>query len=353
MNVLISRTDAIGDLVLTLPMIYFIKKKIPEAKIYLVTSPRNSAFAIDPMIEDILVLDPKSSLFLRLKQLSHFYLKNKINRYFFMGGSSVPTIAALFSGIFFRGGVKSRFINFLLLNKGIRQKRSLVEMHEAAYNLKVLAPLGIDTSILHVEDFTPVILISEEEKETLSHQLKSILPFENYFVIHPGMTGHTLNWPVRNYVRLMLQINRFYPQINFVVTSTKSDEKYMRDFHHELSKEEYQTLADKIFFYLGDNRPPRLLLEILSEAKLFIGPSTGPMHLATALKTKVVALFSPIATQSRWRWGPLGEKERMQVLTPDVVCGERTKCLGASCPYFECMPKIEVKDVFNAIVEIF
>jgi hypothetical protein len=64
-----------------------------------------------------------------------------------------------------------------------------------------------------------------------------------------------------------------------------------------------------------------------------------------------VALYSPIKVQSAKRWGPIGQgKERIKIIVPDVICGENSTCAGEVCPYFECMAKIEVEDVFKEMM---
>ena len=70
--------------------------------------------------------------------------------------------------------------------------------------------------------------------------------------------------------------------------------------------------------YLLDNLSLYDLCCVLSKTALFIGPSTGPMHIAAAMGTKVFAIFSPIKVQSAARWAPWGNCTR--VITPEVNC---------------------------------
>ena len=88
-------------------------------------------------------------------------------------------------------------------------------------------------------------------------------------------------------------------------------------------------------------------IKMLSNADVFIGGSTGPTHIAGALGIHFLAIFSPIRTQSSYRWQPINSGQPHKVLTPDVVCGEDQYCAGRTCPYYECMGKIEVKEVFD------
>ena len=94
-------------------------------------------------------------------------------------------------------------------------------------------------------------------------------------------------------------------------------------------------------------------MAVLSNAALFVGPSTGTTHLANILGVKVVTIYSPIKVQTSLRWGPFFRSpEKVRVVVPDVVCGEKFQCAGSSCLYYECMGKIEVDEVFESIQEL-
>ena len=89
-------------------------------------------------------------------------------------------------------------------------------------------------------------------------------------------------------------------------------------------------------------------MAVLANAFLFVGPNTGMTHLANIMGVNVVAIYSPIKVQSSLRWGPF-YRDKVQVVAPDVVCGEKFECAGSSCLYYECMGKVEVDEVFEAV----
>jgi ADP-heptose:LPS heptosyltransferase len=84
----------------------------------------------------------------------------------------------------------------------------------------------------------------------------------------------------------------------------------------------------------------RGLCSLLKGADLLISNSTGPMHLASALGTPVIALFSPLFVASFKRWGPYGEGH--EVITPSLKTCH--KCDPESCPDFNC---IKVKKILK------
>lgn len=354
MNVLINRSDALGDVILTLPMAYEIKKNFPQAKIIFLVSPRCQDLLLDAKhIDEIKVFDQNKSFFKKILALKKIFKEHKVNTYFHVGGSSFPSFVAALFRVSFRGGLISRWPSFLFLNRGVRQKRSFVEMHEIEYNLDLLAPLGLNFNYDYKNLQTPLLNISEIEKEKCLRtvedlcQSKDIVFQKKWIVIHPGMTGHTLNWSARNYARFILKLERKLPdQFLYLITFTPSDKKYLYDFNEEFKKEEFDFLRKRVIFWDGQEFGLRLTMALLSKAQLLLAPSTGPAHIANALGTKMVAVYSPIKIQSSARWGPVYElKSKVKVVVPDVICGESLKCAGESCPYYECMSKIEVEEI--------
>jgi len=78
------------------------------------------------------------------------------------------------------------------------------------------------------------------------------------------------------------------------------------------------------------------LAAILNNATLFVGNSTGPMHIAAAVGTFVVGLYSPVKVESPVRWGPLTEKKK--IFVPDEDDSSR-----------DVMNDIEPNEVYNFI----
>jgi heptosyltransferase-3 len=361
MRVIINRSDAIGDTLLTMPMAKVIKETHPQAKICFIISPRSEdLFPEHPYIDEYWVLDHSNSTFSKLNFLAKKMKGFKATHYFHVGGSHLPTVAAFFKKIPFRGGLKSKWSSFLFLNNALRQKRSLVTMHESEYNISLLSKMGIEYNSEKRNEYAPQIRLNQTEllqsESYLNDELQKqgMDPSKPMIVIHPGMTGHTLNWSSRNYGRLIGRIESESPdKFNFVISHTPSDEKFLTGIRDYLQSEDHQNLNGKVFFLDGSLRGLRNYIGILAKASAFIGPSTGTTHIANALGVPMVGLYSPIKVQSSLRWGPFKRaSDKVKVIVPDVVCGETIHCAGAVCPYHECMAKVEVEDVFMAVKEL-
>ena len=86
--------------------------------------------------------------------------------YIFVGGDRLANLVAFIKRIRFRTGLLSKLSTFFFLNKGIRQSRSQVEMHEAEYNLNLLEKLSIFYKSDKKNEYNPELILSEEEKLT-------------------------------------------------------------------------------------------------------------------------------------------------------------------------------------------
>jgi ADP-heptose:LPS heptosyltransferase len=86
------------------------------------------------------------------------------------------------------------------------------------------------------------------------------------------------------------------------------------------------------------------MVEWIRLSELMITNDTGPMHVAAALGTRVVALFGP--TEPR-RTGPY--RQLHNVLQLNLPC---VPCLKRRCTYikpFECLRAIPPAAVFEAV----
>ena len=330
MNILINRTDALGDTLLTMPMAQALKKKFSHAKIAFIVSKR-----VAPLLRHHLYIDDffiYSQWRLLLKDMASF----KADAYFHCGGSFIPTLLALTLGIPFRGGLKSRWPSFFLLNKGVRQSRSKSGKHESEYNLELLAPLGVDTTLSEREDYAPSIHLTKEEDTSFLKDFKEELQKNGFswgvpmIFIHPGMTGHSLGWPSENYAEFVEKIEGEHPKkFLFVISHTPRDRPYLPSF------------GQKVFYFDGSKRGLRYYLAVLSKASLLVAPSTGNTHMANVFGIPQIAFYSPLASQSSRRWGPFHRGDHVVVMQPSLTY-----------PINECMSSISVDSVYQKALQL-
>ena len=361
MKILINRTDAIGDAILTTSMAKMIKEKYPEAYItFLVAQKSVDVFKHHPYIDECRVYQRNARFYTKIREMLKIFNQVKPDFYFYVGGGYLPNFIAWLLRIPFRGGLRSRWHTYLFLNKGVRQKRSMVTMHELEFNLNLLAPMGINYHFSDLLKYVPEIYLNQDEKEEAYNKFKKNLKQagietdRKMIFIHPGMTGHTLNWVSRNYGRFVLKLEHKFPEnFLFIISYTPADNVFLQGVKEILSRKENEFLAKRIFYFNGQKEGLRNYMAVLQHATLFVGPSTGTTHIAAVLGVPTVSLYSPIKVQSALRWGPISKQpEKIRVLVPDVICGEVHSCALKACPYYECMGKIEVEDVVSQAIAI-
>ncbi len=296
MKFLIFRTDKIGDLILSLSVPQGLKKKFPECKIFM---------CINPLYKDIIKNHPDIDAIIGWKGLKRtFSLVKEEN--FDYAVHLFPTLntslLTLFAGIPQRIGTGYRVYSFLY-NKKIYMHRKECKFHEAEYNVLLLKKAGFDIPFVF-----PRIYLEKEERN------KILKKFENYkrpfLCIHPESRGSAPNWSYGNYQKL---INILDFNGTIFITGTKKtfeikNKKNTVDLRGKMNLSEF--------------------INFISICDMVFAPSTGTIHIASALDIKVIAIFSEKIPFTPRRWGPLSKKSKVLVVKDknlDVIEPEKVK----------------------------
>ncbi len=211
-----------------------------------------------------------------------------------------------------RIGNKSQWHSYVFLNRGLRQRRSQVAMHELDYNYQLTRQL------FEGDPSTPYLKLNWPK--SIAPQKRALLP-HHYIVIHPGMGGSALNWPTSHYLELIQKISH---TSEVVITGTNADAAYLSPLKTALQN------SPRIRFLDGEFSGEELLW-VLHGAAAVLAPSTGVLHLAASLGVPTLGLFSPIKVESIERWGPKGARVKaisaksMELIDPIAIYNELTK----------------------------
>lgn len=359
-RILLVRTDKIGDVVLTTPAIAAVRAKFPEARIVGLTSPLGGEiYRLNPHLSERIVLDPALySGFFGFWRLVGRLRKEKFEAAVVFQTKMSVALALLFSGIRIRIGPYSKWWSWVSYNRGRRQSRSAVEMHEADYNIQLLRHFGItvadtwERTYLRVDDDVRREAMRFFVEKGISKKFKTV-------AIHPGMSGSALNWPESHYVNLARRLVRRY---NVIITGGPGEGPLVDRVFQGIASQQVYVPDQPVFTkYVGEKGLAEAIA-ILDQCDGIVAPSTGPMHLAVALGKKVVSIFPPIKVQSAVRWGPYGipigtnlginPEDQASVLVPDVNCGEDFRCALSACIYYPCMPRVSVEDVETQLLAL-
>jgi len=289
-NILVIRTDRLGEFLLTTPAFVAIKKAFPQARLVAAVDPylRELANRIDCLNEVITFSNRKHSL----GEILHFassLRKRRFDLCVIFNPSAELHLAAFLAGIPVRVGYR-RKMGFLL-NRTIEDRKYLEEKHEVEYNLDLLKPLAIaaaDTSLsLNVGRDAADI----ERKFSLDAG-------DNIVTIHPWTSDPLKQWPVRRFFQLAKSLS-IYPGVRVVMVgraeeTLRSDELFLGHAKNAIDLCGKTSLVE--------------LAAILKRSRVLVSGDSGPVHLAASLGTKTIVLFrNDIPGKRPKRWGPWGE----------------------------------------------
>ncbi|MEN3044448.1 MAG: glycosyltransferase family 9 protein [Candidatus Hydrothermales bacterium] len=286
MNFLLFRTDKIGDLILSLSVPQGIKRKYKNSKIF---------FVCNPLYKEIIYNHPdinKIIEFKNFKETFNLIKKEKIDISVHIYPRPKEALLSFLLKIPERIGTSYRWYSFLF-NKKVAMHRKKCEFHESYYNVLLLKKAGYDI------DYTePKLFLKEEEVKEVRENFKN---YEKPFIIiHPESKGSAPNWGYEKYNELLKILN-----INgsIFITGTKKNFKFI----------EQKNIVD-----LRGKLKLRELMALISISDLVFAPSTGVIHIASALNVKTVSIFSEEKPYTPTRWGPLGNSKILKVKDKDL-----------------------------------
>ncbi len=336
-NILVIRTDKLGDVVLTLPVLASLKKRFPQARLTMLLQSYTAEIVEgNPYVDQILYYDregqqrPFGELLSAVRSAA--FDACIITRSTFR----VALLSAL-SGIPMRIGTGYRWYSFLY-NRRVYEHRKTGEKHEVEYNLGLLRALGIEPSREEVEFGVAVPAEVEQRIGKLRNEL-GIRDSDTVVVLHPGSSGSARDWGPGRFrelaMRLCSQSGR-----KVIVTGGKGEEALVQ----QVSPQRTTNCIP-----LANQLSLKELTALIRSSGLFIANSTGPIHVAAAVGTPVIGLYPNVTVASPQRWGPYTTKKRVFVGQGPLNC---TKCLRNEAKLCECMDQIQVEDVYNAVEQL-
>lgn len=335
-NILIIRTDRIGDVVLSLPMAKIIKKYFPACRIsFFVRNYTKSLVENHPYIDEILILDEdkgKPSVRTNIERLKNGNFDVVILVY----PTFLLSLIVYLSGIKKRIGTGYRWYSFLFTDK-VYSHRKYAEKHELEFNVELLKRLNIDEMVtMGAVDYDLQIRAesrSKVEKILTDNLINTGRPI---IIVHPGSGGSAVDLPKEKFRELVKKIDgsgKYY-----IIITGSSDEKELCG---------YLTVSENVknfsgMFELAD------LTALIDRSDIFVANSTGPLHIAVALDKFVLGFYPKITACSAERWGPYSKKSF--VFKPNVEC---SKCTREQCERIDCMSSINTGEVFNKIEQIY
>ena len=338
-NILLARTDRLGDLILTTPAIKAVRDAYPDAHIAMVIRPYTAAvLKNNPYIDEVIVYDkygrhrsPIASLLFALR------LKKKgFDRAIIFHPTNRMHIISYIAGIPRRIGYEGK-LSFLLTDR-IKNTKHEGKKHERDYTIELLRPLGIDS---HEKEL--YVAVTDKTAKYIDGLLSSKgVTGKKMVVLHPGASCGSKIWPSERFAKLADMLIGSRNAEAIIVGGNDERDIFCAESVKRFMRREALSLAGELDILQ--------LAALLKRAALFISNDSGPVHVAAAVGTPVVDIFGrnepglgPV------RWGPLGSKDI--AIHKDVGCAGI--CLAHNCKRgFDCLRAISVDDVYSVIAQM-
>ncbi|CAN5474480.1 glycosyltransferase family 9 protein [soil metagenome] len=303
-KILVIRTDNLGDVILTLPVITALKKAFPDSQIsFLIKKYTSDVVENYPGISEVIHIENYPGL----SKLSELFRAKKFDAVLNVYPRYKIALAGLFSNIPFRVGTAYRWYSFLF-NYKVKVHRKDGKRHESDYNLDLvrtllrsIAPIqeGFNLELKNEINFKTDIKIYE----VLKHKLQSKYRFSfdsPYIIVHPFSKGSAKKWHPDNFVKFISKFQAENKTHTIFMTGDNSEKDLIKNLISKLEN------SNRVIDISGE-LSLKELIELINMSGLFISNSTGPLHIAGALNKKNISFFPKVIPTNSERWKPLGE----------------------------------------------
>ncbi len=326
--------SSIGDVVHTLPALYSIRngfeKKGVRAEIdWLVEEAASSVLIGNPLIDNVIVV--KNRGWLRDTARNLKTAKAIFSRHYdivldFQGLLKSGLWVAVSRGKRRVGFSNSREMSHIFLNEKVAPYDP--EKHAVERYLDLAKSIGgvMDKSVTHIN-------IGTESKESVIRKLdeKGLKRGTPFFVMITRARWDTKLWSDDKFVELAKKLSEI-PGLAPVLVGGESERLQIEAMRSQISGSAV-SLAGEIDL--------KELAALMGLTCFAVSVDSGPMHIAAAAGTRVIALFGPTAP---WRTGPYGEGHI--IIRKGLGC---SPCFRKNCADVKCMKEITVDDVLKAV----
>jgi len=342
MNILIVKMSAIGDVIHTLPALNAVRKHYPDAHItWLVEEAASDLVEGHRALDRILVSKRKrwvrgllGSSRLEIIREAYCFVKELRDTMYdvvldFQGLLKSSVLIGLCKGkrkIGFDRGMEHQERSYLFLNERVPPVD--MDNHALLRGMMLLDAIGIQSREIVFD--LPLLDQHRNMADDLLMQHGS-RESKVLAAIHPAAKWETKLWSNQKFSILADRLIEDYGA-RVVFTGSKGDRKTIQDIVSGM-KGEAANLAGETTM--------KTLAALYEKADFLVSTDTGPMHMAAAVGTPVLALFGPTAP---WRTGPFGNGH--QIVRAQIDC---SPCFKRACETVDCMKQITVKRVLKSV----
>lgn len=336
-RILVSRTDRMGDVLITTPVIKALRQRYPSSFIALMVSGYTKELVEgNPYLDEVIEFN---------KDGSHKGLRGSLSMAGYLRRLDFDVAIILHPAlrvhlISFLAGIPHRLgydrKGSFFLTQTIPHKKQEGLKHEFEYNFDLLKLVDVTSIEKHL--YVPLRQESEDYVQKLLCE-EGFGPGDLFVVIHPAASCVSRRWPLEKFVQVMEALGSEF-RLKFIVIADLPHRKIAEDLVARTTAQVYDFSGR---FSLSQ------LASLVRRASLMISNDSGPVHLAVAVQTPVIAIFGRNQPGlGPMRWGPLGPM--------DVAVHKKTECSPCMAHHcqrgFLCLDAIDVDEIVQHAREI-
>lgn len=329
-RIIIRMPNWLGDAVMATPILEDVKTKWPNSHLAVLCHDSiASLLTTNPYIDEFLVFSRASRGIAQEKKRIYSLLQQ---RSFDLGILLTGSFSSAWW--FWKGGVQSRLgykthFRTPLLTTRVPVSDQEEKQHLVITYKELLIPLGIPVSTT-----SPRLYLEQKELDEAKKQLDGLGITEDHILIgiNPlAAYGDAKCWPANRFRELTAKLLQ-NPKIRVIYFGDNSGVTTIDTIIHGF---------DNKAISLAGKTTLRELIALTSACQCFLTNDSGPMHIAAALNTPLVAIFG---STNEIKTGPYGQDA---VIHKHTLC---SPCYLRRCPIdFRCMTSISVEEVLEAI----
>lgn len=329
-RILVKGVNWLGDAVMTLPLLAALRRRHPKARITVLTKPALAdLYTLAPGADETVSQggDPNPLTSPRAwTRLVGDLRRRRFDLALVLPGSFLSALTVRAAGARRRIGYAQEGRS-LLLTDALPKRADLLRGHRVGFYLNLLAPLGNVPAAEAPALFVPAAPARAAD-EALARA--GVSPGAACVGLNPGATyGAAKQWPPERF--------------EAVGRALAADGARIIVFGGPAEAALGTRIATAIpgaFDFSGKTSIP-LLAALLARCAVLVTNDTGPMHVAQAVGTPIVAVFGPTDPVTTPPYG-----DRHTIVRRPVAC---SPCLLRSCPIdHRCMVRIEPAEVLEA-----
>ena len=328
-RILLIRLRRIGDVVLTTPAITTLRQGFPRAEItYVIDEPYRELVEGHPDLDSVIVL-PKHLGFKEFWTHVRRITQDRYDAVIDFHGGPRASLLTLFSRAPLKIGYKIKY-KHLIYDIKLPREPEEGSFHSAENHINLVKALGVDPPTIPALSMAP-----PEESEAANVRRiiqENTLEKAKLIALHISAGNEFRDWGAERLGRLITLLDQL-PGVKIALIGSGEDAQ---------TEEEIKRTCDASIISMVNRLNLRELREFIAHASLFVGPDSGPMHIAATTKTPIIAYFGPTLPAHFGPW-----KAQATLLEKDFDC---RPCRQRRCIHddFRCLRTISPEEVFDA-----